>query len=173
LYQNTSFWHNTSLVALELHHLGILGLFSIFAWISSSNFSGINNGTKTKLVVKGYLQKNDVDYTEVFSPVIKLTTIWMFLDIIATENLHMEQLDVKTTFLHITTWGVGNSEKANWRKACIVWNKYRDSGTRNLINSCVTMSSKEVRWVIRSEMGHYCYFLVFSLLFCFYMQMTY
>jgi ATP-binding cassette subfamily B (MDR/TAP) protein 1 len=36
---------------------------------------------------------------------VKLTTIRIFLGIVAVENLHLEQLDVKTTFLH------GNLEK--------------------------------------------------------------
>jgi ATP-binding cassette subfamily B (MDR/TAP) protein 1 len=31
---------------------------------------------------------------------VKLTTIRVVLGIVAAENLHLEQLDVKTTFLH-------------------------------------------------------------------------
>ncbi|GJZ15642.1 retrovirus-related pol polyprotein from transposon TNT 1-94, partial [Tanacetum coccineum] len=41
-----------------------------------------------------------VDYNEIFSPVVKMTTIRLVLSIVAVENLHLEQLDVKTTFLH-------------------------------------------------------------------------
>ncbi|KAE8685870.1 cytochrome P450 71A9-like [Hibiscus syriacus] len=50
---------------------------------------------KTRLVVKGFQQKEGIDYNEIFSPVVKLV-----LKIVAAENLHLEQLDVKTTFLH-------------------------------------------------------------------------
>jgi Reverse transcriptase (RNA-dependent DNA polymerase) len=55
---------------------------------------------KARLVVKSFLQKEGIDYIEIFSPVVKLTTIEIVLSIVAAENLHLEQLDVKTTFLH-------------------------------------------------------------------------
>nr|GEZ04009.1 retrovirus-related Pol polyprotein from transposon TNT 1-94 [Tanacetum cinerariifolium] len=41
-----------------------------------------------------------VDYNEIFSQVMKMTTIRLFLSIVASEDLHLEQLDFKTTFLH-------------------------------------------------------------------------
>lgn len=35
-----------------------------------------------------------------FSPVVKMTSIRILLSIVAVEDLHLEQLHVKTTFLH-------------------------------------------------------------------------
>ena len=51
-------------------------------------------------MVKGYSQRKGIDYAEIFSPVVKLTSIPILLCIVALENLHLEQMDVKTTFLH-------------------------------------------------------------------------
>ena len=55
---------------------------------------------KARLVVKGYSQRKGIDYAKIFSPVVKLTSIRILLSIVASENLHLEQMDVKTTFLH-------------------------------------------------------------------------
>ena len=51
-------------------------------------------------MVKGHSQRKGIDYAEVFSPVVKLTSIRILLSVVASENLHLEQIDVKTTFLH-------------------------------------------------------------------------
>jgi hypothetical protein len=62
-----------------------------------------HNGSKrhkARLVVKGFQQKEGIDYTDIFSPVVKLNTIRSVLSIVAAEGLHLEQLDVKTAFLH-------------------------------------------------------------------------
>ena len=55
---------------------------------------------RARLVVKGYVQKEDIDFNEIFSPVVRLTTVRIVLAMCATFDLHLEQLDVKTAFLH-------------------------------------------------------------------------
>jgi hypothetical protein len=53
-----------------------------------------------RLVVKGYAQKEGIDFNEIFSMVVRLTTIRVVLAMCAIFDLHLEQLDVKTAFLH-------------------------------------------------------------------------
>ena len=55
---------------------------------------------KAKSVVKGFQKKKSIDYSEIFSPVVKMSTIRLVLGMVAVENLHLEQLDVKKTFLY-------------------------------------------------------------------------
>nr|GEW61151.1 retrovirus-related Pol polyprotein from transposon TNT 1-94 [Tanacetum cinerariifolium] len=57
------------------------------------------NRYKARLVVKGFQKKKRVNYNEIFSSVVKMTTIKLVLSIVAIEKLHLEQLDVKTSFL--------------------------------------------------------------------------
>ena len=55
---------------------------------------------KARLVVKGFGQKKCIDFDEIFSLVVKMTSIRIILSLVAVEDLHLEQLDVKIVFLH-------------------------------------------------------------------------
>lgn len=55
---------------------------------------------KSRLVAKGYSQQEGIDYQEIFSPVVKHVSIRLMLSIVVDRDLEMEQLDVKTAFLH-------------------------------------------------------------------------
>jgi hypothetical protein len=55
---------------------------------------------KARLVAKGYSQKEGVDFHEIFSPVVKTVSIRIVLALVALLDLELEQLDVKTAFLH-------------------------------------------------------------------------
>ena len=62
------------------------------------NKHGGSKRYKARLVVKSFQQKKGIDYSEIFSSIVKMSTIRLVLGMVAVENLHLEQLDVKTTF---------------------------------------------------------------------------
>jgi hypothetical protein len=53
-----------------------------------------------RLVVKGFAQNKSIIFDEIFSPVVKMTSIRTISSLVVVEDLHLEYLDVKTTFLH-------------------------------------------------------------------------
>lgn len=55
---------------------------------------------KARLVVKGFGQKKGIDFDEIFSPVVKMSSIRVVLVLAGSLNLEVEQHDVKTAFLH-------------------------------------------------------------------------
>ena len=55
---------------------------------------------KARLVLKGYTQKEWVDFKEVFSPVVRHASIRVILALTAVQDMELDQLDVKTAFLH-------------------------------------------------------------------------
>jgi len=55
---------------------------------------------KARLIVKGYRQKKGIDFDEIFSPVVKRSSIRVVLALAASLDLEIEQMDVKTAFLH-------------------------------------------------------------------------
>jgi hypothetical protein len=71
-------------------------------WVYRVKFEGQENKPryKARLVVKGFDQKKGVDFEEIFSPVVKMSSIRAVLGLAASLDLEIEQLDVKTAFLH-------------------------------------------------------------------------
>ena len=55
---------------------------------------------KVRLAIKGYSQVEGIDFHKIFSPVVKLVSILTVLALTSLINLELEQLYVKTTFLH-------------------------------------------------------------------------
>ena len=76
-------------------------------------------------MAKGFTQVEGIDFHEVFSLVVKHSSIRTLLAIVAMEGLELHQLDVKIAFLH------GESEEEIFIK--------QPNGTRNLIPLCFHM----------------------------------
>ena len=55
---------------------------------------------KARLVVKGYRQKEGLNYFDTYSPVTRITSIRMLIALAAVHDIKIHQMDVKTTFLN-------------------------------------------------------------------------
>ena len=55
---------------------------------------------KARLVVKGFRQKECLDYFDTYSPVTRITSIRMLIAIASLYNLEIHQMDVKPALLN-------------------------------------------------------------------------
>ncbi|GJX29612.1 retrovirus-related pol polyprotein from transposon TNT 1-94, partial [Tanacetum coccineum] len=73
-----------------------------YKWIFKKKMKadGTIDKYKARLVIKGYRQREGLDYFDTYSPVTRITSIRMILAIAALRNLEIHQMDVKTAFLN-------------------------------------------------------------------------
>jgi hypothetical protein len=57
---------------------------------------------KAHLVAKGFKQRYEIDYEDIFSPVVKAVTVRLVLSVAVTRGWCLQQLDVQNVFLHGT-----------------------------------------------------------------------
>ncbi|GJU82093.1 retrovirus-related pol polyprotein from transposon TNT 1-94 [Tanacetum coccineum] len=73
-----------------------------YKWIFKKKMKadGTIDKYKARLVIKGYRQREGLDYFDTYSPVTRITSIRMIIAIAALRNLEIHQMDVKTAFLN-------------------------------------------------------------------------
>ncbi|KAF3660861.1 hypothetical protein FXO37_13199 [Capsicum annuum] len=76
-----------------------LGSKWIFKWKMKTD--GTIHKYKTRLVVKGFKQKEGLDYFDTYLPVTRITSIQILIALIAVYGLEIHQMDVKTAFLNV------------------------------------------------------------------------
>nr|KYP61818.1 Retrovirus-related Pol polyprotein from transposon TNT 1-94 [Cajanus cajan]KYP63036.1 Retrovirus-related Pol polyprotein from transposon TNT 1-94 [Cajanus cajan] len=71
-------------------------------WVFKTKFKSDGSIAKHKarLVAKGFMQKEGIDYSEVFAPVARLETVRLIVALASWRNWKLWQLDVKSAFLN-------------------------------------------------------------------------
>jgi hypothetical protein len=71
-------------------------------WVykTKCDFNGNIERFKTRLMAKGFTQREDIDYTETFFPVSYNDSLRIIMILVAHYDLELHQMNVKMTFLN-------------------------------------------------------------------------
>ena len=54
---------------------------------------------KARLIARSFTQKYGINYTEIFAPIVRIDTLWIFFAIVAKLNLECSHFDIKNAFI--------------------------------------------------------------------------
>ncbi|KAL6312440.1 hypothetical protein AAG906_004808 [Vitis piasezkii] len=78
------------------------GTWQLNKWIFKTKLKG--NGSldkfKAKLVTKGFQQHASVDFSDIFSPIVKASTIQIIFTLVVAYNWDIQQVDINNAFLN-------------------------------------------------------------------------
>eukprot|EP00798_Chlamydomonas_sp_ICE-L_P001947 gene1947-biopygen14772 len=94
------------LASLEAHHTWLLTprtnqkvLDTRWIFTKKLGTNGEVVRYKARYVVKGFMQRPGLEYSDVYAPVTSKTTLRVLLAAVAARNMHIKQVDIKTAFL--------------------------------------------------------------------------
>ena len=61
-------------------------------------YDSVHPKYKARIVAKGFKQEQGVDFNEIFSSVVKMTTSCMILALVTKNDIDLFEMDMKTTF---------------------------------------------------------------------------
>ena len=92
--QENGTWRLVPLLA-NLKTIGLKWVYKV-----KKDTQGVIVKHKARLVVKGYIQRQGVDFNEVFAPVARLEIVRLLIAIVAQEGWKVHHMDVKSAFLN-------------------------------------------------------------------------